>query len=96
VDEWLTRSNPQPWQSWITQPTPLSSVRRLEYINPAQNSYKFWEIVMRPDGMSFETRYGRIGTKGQSKVKTFPNRRACQVRHSKMIHLKLRKGYVEV
>jgi predicted DNA-binding WGR domain protein len=96
VDEWLTRSNPQPWQSWITQPTPSSPVRRLEYINPAQNSYKFWEIVMRPDGMSFETRYGRIGTKGQSKVKTFPNRRACQVRHSKMIHLKLRKGYVEV
>jgi predicted DNA-binding WGR domain protein len=99
TDEWLERRTPEPWQqsqAAKTTPTaPGSTSRYFEYVDPAQNAYKFWRITLRPDGLGFETKYGRLGTKGQSKLKVFTTPFACQNAYHDIIQQKLRKGYVE-
>lgn len=100
-DEWLERKTPEPWQQQTTQAvqnTPVASgsaSRYFEYVNYSENASKFWEITMRSDGLGFQTRYGRIGTKGQSRLKVFANQFACQAAYDDIIKAKLRKGYVE-
>lgn len=54
-------------------------------------SNKFWEIVLGTD--SFTTTYGRIGTAGQSSVKTFPNALKTQAAYDALIAEKVKKGY---
>jgi predicted DNA-binding WGR domain protein len=100
--DWLKGNMMQPWQaSGLTQTSPPlsvrgpSSVRCFEYVDPAQNSYKFWQIVMPPNGLGFQTRYGRIGTSGQARDKTFSTAAQAQDAYANIIREKLRKGYVE-
>lgn len=57
-------------------------------------SDKFWQIEL--DGDSFTVCYGRIGTKGQSKTKSFDNRAAAQAAATKVIASKVKKGYAKV
>jgi len=97
TDDWLECKTPRPWQQRMAQPTnqAQSTSRYFEYVDPTQNSHKFWEITMRPDGLGFETKYGRLGTKGQSKLKVFTTTFACQCAYDDIIKQKLRKGYVE-
>lgn len=54
-------------------------------------SNKFWEIEL--NGNSFVTRYGRIGTDGQSAEKNFGNAAAAQQQYDKLVAEKTRKGY---
>ena len=62
----------------------------LECVTERHN--KFWEI--RLDGKAFYVRYGRIGTKGQSRRKEFSGHdRACE-EASKLVREKMLKGYV--
>lgn len=85
-------------QPQAAQNTPIASgatSRYFEYVDPTQNAYRFWRITLRPDGLGFETKYGRLGTNGQSKLKVFTTPFACRQAYDDIIQQKLRKGYVE-
>lgn len=54
-------------------------------------SEKFWEISR--DGCDVTVRYGRIGSAGQSKVKTLASDDAAKQHHDKLVAQKTSKGY---
>lgn len=54
---------------------------------------KFWEIKVA--GKDVTVRFGRIGTNGQSKVKSFPSPAAATAHAEKLIEEKTEKGYEE-
>jgi predicted DNA-binding WGR domain protein len=56
-------------------------------------SSKFWEISV--EGACHVVRFGRIGTEGQLKEKTFASASAAQADAEKLIDEKTRKGYAE-
>ena len=97
--EWLEHKNPIPWRQSSSSAkavvSPASTWRYFEYVNTSENASKFWKITKTPDGLGYETRYGRIGSKGQSRIRTFASLLDCQQSHDNIIHSKLRKGYVE-
>ena len=55
------------------------------------SSSKFWTISV--DGKSHTVRYGRIGTTGQSNIKTFESADAAASSAQKLIEQKTKKGY---
>lgn len=55
-------------------------------------SHKFWEITR--DGVHVTTRWGRIGTDGQTKTKSHADEAAADKDMAKQIKGKTRKGYV--
>lgn len=95
TDKWLSQGNGASQQAAPPPATTTPAKRYFEYVNPALNSSKFWAITMRSDGLGFETQYGRIGTKGQSKVTVSTTTFAAQAAYQDLIKSKLRKGYVE-
>jgi DNA ligase-1 len=67
-------------------------VRRFEFRD--QKSSKFWEIDQ--EGSSVVTRWGRIGTSGQSTTKDFGSEAKAAAEVDKQIRGKTSKGYAEV
>ncbi len=57
------------------------------------NSCKFWRITVA--GCDVAVRYGRIGTDGQSKTKSFDDNAAATRHAEKLIAAKIKKGYAE-
>jgi DNA ligase-1 len=57
-------------------------------------SDKFWEVSAR--GAEVTVRYGRVGTDGQTKVKSFPDPAAAVRQLEKLVAEKTAKGYREV
>jgi uncharacterized protein (TIGR02996 family) len=57
------------------------------------SSHKFWNIDLT--GPSFTVHYGRIGSAGQTQVKTFADEEKARKEHDKLVAEKLRKGYQE-
>lgn len=57
------------------------------------SSSKFWEICR--DGTQVTVRFGRIGSKGQTNVKSFPDEAAAEKHVAKLIAEKMAKGYRE-
>ncbi len=70
-------------------------LNRLEYINLANNNYKFWEAELGEDDSSTTliVRWGRIGTRGQSKTYEFVSHSAALWNYYEKIAEKQRKGY---
>jgi uncharacterized protein (TIGR02996 family) len=66
-------------------------MRKFKYSD--DKSYKFWNIEL--ESSSYTVQFGRIGTKGQTKTKDFPNPQAAQKAYDKIIAEKLAEGYVE-
>ena len=58
------------------------------------SSSKFWEVVA--DGENLTVRFGRIGTSGQTKTKSFASAAAAEKERDKLIKEKTGKGYAEV
>ena len=56
-------------------------------------SNKFWNIDLR--GTSFTVIFGKVGTKGQTQVKDFPDEVAARKAHDKLVAEKVGKGYIE-
>lgn len=56
-------------------------------------SHKFWQIEL--SGASYTVTYGKVGTTGQTKTKTFPDEAKALKEHDKLVAEKLAKGYVE-
>ena len=67
------------------------SKRRFEYV--AGTSDKFWEIEIA--GTDVTVRFGRTGTAGQVKTKSFPDEAAAKKHAEKLIAEKTGKGYKE-
>lgn len=65
--------------------------RRFELVGGGSN--KFWEIAL--DGASFTTRFGRIGTAGQSSTKSFDSPEKAKKEYDKLVEEKTKKGYSE-
>jgi DNA ligase-1 len=68
-----------------------SGARYFELVDGS--SSKFWEIKL--DGSSFTTRFGRIGTDGQSSEKDFDSKDQAKKEYDKLVAEKTKKGYVE-
>jgi predicted DNA-binding WGR domain protein len=72
---------------------PHSKVPRyFEFVD--DSSSKFWEITL--NGNDVTTCWGRIGSDGQSKTKSFGSPEKAQAEYDKLIAEKTEKGYVEV
>src|SRR6185503_14731920 len=67
------------------------TVRRFELVEGT--SSKFWEIEV--NGRAVRVRWGRIGSDGQTKEKTFADPHAAEASAAKQIEEKLKKGYLE-
>src|SRR5690606_32335739 len=65
--------------------------KHLKYIDGTSD--KFWEI--QTSGSSHTVTYGRNGTDGQSKTKTFDTEEACLADAEKLVREKKKKGYSE-
>ena len=65
----------------------------LELSEEAGVSHKFYEVVV--DGADLTIRYGRIGTDGTKKTKTFGSPAAAAAEGNKKLGQKRRKGYAE-
>jgi predicted DNA-binding WGR domain protein len=57
------------------------------------SSSKFWSIELH--GSDVTVRYGRIGTNGQEKTKSFPSQSAAQKYYDEIVAEKVEKGYQE-
>ncbi len=68
-----------------------AGARYFEFIEGS--SSKFWEI--RVDGTTFFTRYGKIGTDGQTTQKDFDDEDKTEAEANKLIAEKTKKGYAE-
>ena len=87
-----------------TSPVPNASVAAAEVTarQPArryfeyrdEKSNKFWEITTT--GSEYTVRFGRIGSRGQSQTKRFPNEESAWHDAARLIAEKMRKGYCEV
>ena len=58
------------------------------------NSSKFWHVEQKAKTQTVQ--YGRIGTTGQTKTKSFETAALAKASVEKLIQQKLKKGYVEV
>ncbi len=65
--------------------------RYFEFVNG--KSAKFWEVGNC--GNDVTVRFGRIGTAGQTQVKTFPDAAAAEQHVEKLVAQKTKKGYRE-
>jgi uncharacterized protein (TIGR02996 family) len=65
---------------------------RYEFIEGS--SSKFWEIDLL--GKSFTTKFGKIGSNGQTKLKEHGNEAAAKAEYDKLIAEKTKKGYALV
>lgn len=67
-------------------------MRRFELVEGT--SSKFWEVAL--DDVNVTVRFGRIGTQGQTKTKTFATPAAARKEHDSLVLEKTGKGYAEV
>lgn len=65
--------------------------RRFELVE--DGSSKFWEVTS--EGRSFQVSWGKIGTAGQSQIKSFDDEAKAAVALAKLVKEKVGKGYVE-
>jgi DNA ligase-1 len=85
--------SPQPHKGESTMAaSATTAARRFEFAGGSSN--KFWEVLQR--GTEVTVRFGRIGTNGQSSVKSFRDQAAAAKHVAKLADEKLGKGYKEV
>lgn len=71
----------------------FEDIRFERYLFTEAGSNKFWEVGARENKLV--VRYGKVGSKGQTLVKTFPDQSRALVEKEKMIREKTAKGYVK-
>ena len=72
-------------------PRAAAGKRHFEFVDAT--SRKFWEVSV--SGCDLTTRWGKIGTDGQSKTKTFADADRARAEADKLVEEKTGKGYVE-
>lgn len=74
--------------------SPAASPTKPRYFEVVSGtSSKFWEISQA--GSTMTTRWGRIGTRGQNKTKTFADEPTAAKAAAKLLEEKTCEGYVE-
>ena len=63
------------------------------YIYQDEKSHKFWAVEQQ--GNELHISWGKVGTKGQSQIKSFSDAAAAEKAELKLIAEKVKKGYVE-
>jgi uncharacterized protein (TIGR02996 family) len=63
------------------------------FVYTDEKSNKFWNIDLQGD--RFTLTFGRVGSKGQTQTKDFPDAQQARKAHDKLVAEKLGKGYVE-
>ncbi len=63
------------------------------YIYQDEKSHKFWAVEQQ--GNELNISWGKVGTNGQSQVKSFADAAAAEKAELKLIAEKTKKGYVE-
>jgi DNA ligase-1 len=89
-----TPKEPKPAKTTVTvnkKESTMSKPRYFEYVEGT--SSKFWEVSQ--SGNEMTTRWGRIGSTGQSKTKSFADEAAAAKQVEKLIAEKTREGYIE-
>jgi uncharacterized protein (TIGR02996 family) len=71
--------------------TSMPSERTFEYSDAT--SHKFWNVETK--GTALTVTYGRIGSAGQTQLKSFPDEAAARKEQEKLITEKVKKGYRE-
>jgi len=89
VDADVSTSTPKGAKIMKTAKAPAAKVRRFEFSEG--NSHKFWEISSQ--GLGVTVRFGRIGTQGQSQVKSFADEAAAAKHVETLVKQKVAKGY---
>jgi DNA ligase 1 len=85
---------PQPSSESISiafQTTDALIKRYFEYQDG--NSHKFWEVTIQNNELT--TRWGRVGTDGQTKTKSLHSPESARIEADKLIAEKTKKGYQE-
>ena len=77
--------------SIVVNSTATGKRRYFEFVQGT--SSKFWEVSQTANAMM--TRWGRIGSNGQSKTKTFVDEKSAASAVAKLIEEKTSEGYVE-
>ncbi len=77
----------------VTNATPI-----VRYVNDAENSNKWWRAQIEAKAQAtgqyiVVVRYGRVGTIGQSQLKTFSTQGLADYYMGKKLGEKIRKGY---
>jgi DNA ligase-1 len=86
--------HPSPAETSAAQTSPAAGPARRSFEFVEGKSSKFWEVWT--SGQELTTRWGRIGTNGQSKTKSFTTPAAAQAESDRLIAEKTAKGYREV
>ena len=63
------------------------------YIYQDEKSHKFWAVGQQ--GNELHISWGKVGTQGQSQIKSFADAAAAEKAELKLIAEKTKKGYVE-
>ncbi len=75
-------------------PAPVLSTEGLQrFVVDEGGSSKFWEIVV--DGASHTVRFGKLGSEGQERTKTFASEKEAQADAVRLIADKTSKGYAK-
>jgi DNA ligase-1 len=77
--------------TFLSSAEPATKPRYFEFVEG--NSSKFWEVSQA--GNTMTTRWGRIGSAGQSKAKTFADEQAAAKAIIDLIEEKTGEGYIE-
>ncbi len=85
------KSPPEEQNMKIENTNNQANLRRFEFSDEKSN--KFWEISL--DNTNVTVRYGRLGTNGTSKTKTFDTKELATKHYDKLISQKTAKGYTE-
>lgn len=75
----------------VAPAAPAGGRRTFEYSDAS--AHKFWNIELT--GAGFTVTYGRIGSAGQTQVKTFADEAKARKEHDKLVAEKVGKGYRE-
>ena len=71
----------------------MAATKKRYFKSTVDGASKFWEVWMEADTVS--TRWGKIGSDGQTKTKEFADAAKAKKEYEKLLKEKTDKGYVE-
>ena len=88
-----TASAPSPKKMASAPVKPIAASSKRYFECTEDGASKFWEISM--EGNDVTTTWGKIGTGGQTKTKTFADETKAKKEYDKLLEEKTSKGYIE-
>jgi predicted DNA-binding WGR domain protein len=73
-------------------------VQILHRVEPARNMARFYRVEILPDLFGWTTverTWGRIGSRGQRMMVSFPSEASAKLEACRLVRCKLRRNYIE-